>query len=157
MNAEVGTPHEAVEFDASRVPRPMSQPLVPRRILVIRLDRLGDVILSTQVLRALRDAYPHAFIAVMVRPPCRDAVLGNPCVNEVILYDKEGKHHSLPRTFRFARRLARFDFDTALILHPSNRSHWMPWLARIPVRIGYDRKSGWALAPPLAPTKQEGG
>lgn len=128
----------------------------PHRILVIRLDRLGDVILSTPVLQALRERFPHAFIAMMVQPACQDAVLGNPHLNEVILYDKDGKHRSVPRTVRFARNLRRFDFDTALILHPSNRSHWIPWLAGIPTRIGYNRKNSWLLTHRIAHRKQEG-
>ena len=128
----------------------------PARILVIRLDRLGDVVLSTPVLQALRERFPHAFIAMLVRPPCRGAVDGHPALNEVIGYDKDRAHRSLWATIRFARSLRRHEFDTALILHPSNRSHWIPWLAGIPVRIGYDRKSGWLLTHRLPHRKQEG-
>lgn len=135
----------------------MSQAIVPKRILVIRLDRLGDVILSTPVLQALRSRFPHAFIAMMVRPACNDVIEGNPSLNEVILYDKEGAHQSVLATIRFARTLRRFDFDSALVLHPSNRSHWIPWLAHIPVRVGYDRKNGWLLTHRLPHRKQEGG
>ena len=130
--------------------------ITPRRILVIRLDRLGDVVLSTPVLQALRQQFAHAFIAMMVRPACQDAVTGNPHLNEVILYEKEGIHRRLAGTLRFARQLTRYEFDTALVLHPSNRSHWIPWLAGIPVRIGYDRKSAWLLTHRLPHRKQEG-
>ena len=128
----------------------------PGRILVIRLDRLGDVVLSTPVFDELRRKFPHAVITAMVRPPCHDAVAGHPAVDEVIVYDKEGKHHGAWATVKFARRLRQHEFDTALVLHPSNRSHWIPWLARIPVRIGYDRKNGWLLTHRLPHRKQEG-
>ena len=131
-------------------------PAPPKRIHVIRLDRIGDVVLSTPVLQALRQQFPHAFIAMMVRPACHDVVDGNPSLNEVILYDKEGAQHSVAATIRFARKLRRFDFDTALVLHPSNRSHWIPWLAQIPVRVGYDRKNSWLLTHRLPHLKQEG-
>jgi ADP-heptose:LPS heptosyltransferase len=113
--------------------------LTPKRILVIRLDRLGDVVLSTPALQALRERFPHAFIAMMVRPECREAVEGNPHLNEVIVYDKGGVHHSIGGTLQFARRLRRRYFDTAIALHPSHRSHWIPWLAGIPVRMGWRR------------------
>ncbi len=128
----------------------------PSRILVIRLDRIGDVVLSTPVLQALRQHAPHAFIAMMVRPACRELLETHPYLNEVIVYDKEGKHRSAWATIQFARRLRRYDFDAALVLHPSNRSHWMPWLAQIPTRIGYDRKNGWLLTNRLPHRKQEG-
>ncbi len=130
--------------------------LVPKRILVIRLDRLGDVILSTPVLEALRHRFPHVFIAMLVRPLCQDAIVGNPFVNDVLLYDKDQAQHGVWATIRFARALRRYQFDTALVLHPSNRSHWIPWLARIPVRIGYHRKLPWLLTHRLAHRKQEG-
>jgi len=132
-------------------------PITPKRILVMRLDRLGDVILSTPVLEALRQRYPHAFIAMMVRAANQDILHGNPYLNEVIVYEKEGTHHSVWGTIRFARRLRRYAFDTAIVLHPSNRSHWIPWLAHIPVRIGYHRKrSSWLLTHRLPHRKQEG-
>ena len=73
----------------------------PRRILVIRLDRLGDVVLSTPVLQALRQQWPHAFIAMMVRPACQDVVEGHPFLDEVIVYDKDGVHRSLWGTIRW--------------------------------------------------------
>ena len=133
-----------------------ADPVIPKRILVIRLDRLGDVVLSTPVLTALRGQFPHAFIAMMVRDACRDAVQGHPALDELIVYEKEGAHRSAWATIRFARALRRYDFDTALVLHPSNRSHWLPWLARIPVRIGYDRKAGRLLTHRLPHRKQEG-
>ena len=132
-------------------------PFTPRRILVIRLDRLGDVVLSTPVLHALRQHVPHAFIAMMVRPACRQLLEGHPHLNEIIVYEKEDRHHSAWATIQFARQLKRYDFDTAIVLHPSRRSHWIPWLAQIPTRIGYDRKGGWLLTHRLPHRKQEGG
>ncbi len=134
----------------------MTEPLAPKRLLVVRLDRIGDVVLTTPALSALRQHFPHAFIAMMVRPPCLELVQGHPHLNEVIEYDKDGLHHGVAATIRFARRLQRYAFDTALILHPTNRSHWIPWLARIPVRIGYDRKCAWLLTHRLPHRKQEG-
>jgi len=133
-----------------------SPPLIPKRILVIRLDRIGDVVLSTPVVQALREAYPHALIAMMVRPACRELVEGNPHLNDVLLYDKDGAQRSILATVRFARRLRRVDFDTALVLHPTHRAHWIPWLAGIPTRIGYDRKSDWLLTHRVPHRKQEG-
>ena len=123
---------------------------------MIRLDRIGDVVLSTPVIQALRDACPAAFIAMAVRPECRELVEGHPALNTVMLYDKTGRHKSVIGTVRFAFGLRKLRFDTALVLHPTHRSHWIPWLAGIPVRIGYDRKSAWLLTRRLTHRKQEG-
>jgi heptosyltransferase-2 len=135
----------------------MNGPLSPpERLLILRLDRIGDVVLSTPVLRAARTAWPGAFIAMMVRSACRDVVDGHPDLNAAIVYDKEGAHKSALSTLGFAWGLRRYRFDTALVLHPSNRAHWIPWLAGIPRRIGYDRKQPWLLTHRIPHDKHEG-
>ena len=128
----------------------------PKKILVIRLDRLGDLVLSTPVLAALRAAFPGAFLAMLVRSACQELVIGHPALNQVLPYGKEGAHRGLRNTIRFALALRRYAFDTAVILHPTVRSHWIAWLAGIPVRIGYARKGGWLLTHRLPHRKQEG-
>ena len=128
----------------------------PKRILIIRLDRIGDVVLSTPVLSVLRQRYPNSFIVMMVRTHCRELVEDHAALDDVILYDKDGEHRGIASTMRFARKLSTFHFDTALILHPSNRSHWIPWLAGIRVRIGYRRKLPGLLTHRVPHRKQEG-
>ncbi len=132
-------------------------PLTPlERILVIRLDRIGDVVLSTPVLQALREAHPSAFIAMLVRPECRDLVEGNPHLNQVLVYDKAGAHRSVFGAVRMSLGLRAYRFDAAIVLHPTYRSHWIPVLAGIRTRVGFHRKGGWLLTHRLRHTKQEG-
>ncbi len=126
------------------------------RILVVRTDRIGDVLLSTPVIKALRENYPHAYIAVMVSPYSKDIVEGNPYLDEVIIYDKEGKHRSWRRTLKFARNLKKKRFDLALVLHPTNRVHLITLLAAIPRRVGYDRKLGFLLTDRIVHLKHLG-
>jgi heptosyltransferase-2 len=127
-----------------------------RRILIVRTDRMGDVLLSTPVIKALRMAYPRSYIAMMVGPNARDIVEGNPYLDEVIIFDKDVKHKGIALTIRFARRLAKKEFDLALILHPTNRVHLVTLLAGIPYRLGYNRKMGNLLTERIIHTKQDG-
>lgn len=127
-----------------------------RRILISRTDRIGDVLLSTPVIKALRQRFPQAYISMMVAPYARDIVEGNPYLDEVIIYDKEGKHKSWWRTIKFAGRLKKKKFDLAIILHPTNRLHLITFLAKIPQRLGYNRKLGFLLNRRQMHTKQEG-
>jgi len=127
-----------------------------KRIIIVRMDRIGDVVLSSPAIKAVRDAYPDSHIAVLVRPYAREAVDGNPCVNEVITYDKSGKEKSLSGKIRFISRLKNKKFDLAIILHPNNSSHIIAFLAGIPVRLGYDKKSGIFLTKKIPHTKQYG-
>lgn len=127
-----------------------------KKILIIRLDRIGDVLLSTPVIKAVRDAYPASHIAFMVRPYARELVKGNPYLNEIITYDKEGRQSGLFGTLMFILQLRRKKFDLAIILHPTNRSHIIAFLAGIPERVGYDRKCGYLLTKRVPHTKHLG-
>ena len=126
------------------------------RILIIRTDRVGDVILSTPVIRSLRSAMPDAYLAMMVRPEHRELVEGNPDLNAVILYDKEGAEKSWWGSLRFARALRQQRFDAALILHSTNRVILVSWLAGIHRRVGYARRLPWLLTDSIPYIKREG-
>jgi heptosyltransferase II len=127
-----------------------------KRILIVRTDRVGDVILTTPVIKALRDAYPGAYLAMAVRPYTKVIVEGNPYLDEVIVYDKDGAQKSWFSALRFSRDLAKKRFDLAIVVNPSNRSNLIPFLAGIPKRVGYDRKLGWLLTDRIKDTKFEG-
>ena len=119
---------------------------VPKKILLIRTDRLGDVILSTPVIHNLRIAYPDSHIAFMCRPYTREVLLGNPDLDEVIVYDKYNKQRSLRSSIEFAFYLRKKKFDLAIILHPTNRMHMVTFFAGIPLRLGWDRKMSFLLS-----------
>lgn len=126
------------------------------KVLIVRLDRIGDVILSTPVIKAVRDAYPESHIAFMVRPYCREVVEGNPYLNEVIVYDKDGSEKDIRGNLAFILNLRRHRFNIAIILHPTNRTHLVTFLAGIPERVGYDKKLGWLLTKRIPHLKQFG-
>lgn len=126
------------------------------RILLTRTDRIGDVVLSTPAIKAVRDKYPDAHIAFMVRPYAKDIVEGNPYLDEVIIYDKYGKHKSILSTIVFALGLRKKKFDKAFMLHPTNRAHLIAYLAGISERIGFNRKSAIFLTKKIEHLKQRG-
>ncbi len=127
-----------------------------KRILVTRTDRIGDLVLSTPVFEALRRQFPGAHLACLTFLENRPLVEGNPFLNEVILYDKQGSEKGWWGNLRFARELSKKRFDLAIHLHPTNRMHLVSWLARIPSRIGYRKKMGWTLTRGLEDHKGEG-
>jgi len=127
-----------------------------KRILVARTDRIGDVLLSTPVFEVLRQSYPNAYIAALVSPYAQDIVRGNPFIDEVIVYDKDGLHKSIRSSIKFSLWLKSQRFDLALILHPINRMHLITYFAGIPQRIGYDRKLSLFLTDKIKHTKQLG-
>lgn len=127
-----------------------------KKILIVRTDRIGDVVLSTPVIKAARMAFPRVHIAVMIRPYTKDVVIGNPYLDEVIVYDKYGVDKSWPATLKFALGLRKKRFDLALILHPTNRTHIVTFLAGVPLRIGYNKKCGFLLTHSIEDKKHLG-
>lgn len=126
------------------------------RILITRTDRIGDLVLSTPVFKALRERYPDAWLACLTFLENRELVEGNPYLDEVLLYDKRGSERGVVGNLRFITRLQKRRFDIAIHLHATNRMHLLTWLAGIPVRIGWDRRLPWALSHVFAYRKKEG-
>lgn len=79
---------------ATRNRRDSLPPLYPgdtriKRILVVRVDLLGDVVMSTAAVRALRRGYPNAKIDLLVQPSSADILRGDPDIHRVITFDKQ--------------------------------------------------------------------
>jgi heptosyltransferase-2 len=128
----------------------------PKKILIIRTDRLGDVILSTPVINNIRKKYPQSYISFICRPYTAGIVEGNPYLDEVIVYDKYGHHQSFLATLKFALSLRKKKFDLALVLHPTNRAHILAFFAGIPKRVGWGKKLSFFLTDKLAHSKDQG-
>jgi heptosyltransferase-3 len=99
------------------------------RILVVRTDRIGDVLLSTPVVEALRLKYPEAHIAMLVSKGSKEVVEGNPFLNDVLVDTEE-------KVSRLAQRIKAKKFDAAVLLHPTPRLAWALSRAKIPIRVG---------------------
>lgn len=106
------------------------------RILVVRPDRLGDVILSTPVFEVIKRHYPKAHLAVMVREPVAQLVRGNPFVDEVILYDPERRHWGFRGFLRLVGDLRARRFRVAVVLQSHRRIAAAIFLANIRYRVG---------------------
>jgi heptosyltransferase-3 len=115
------------------------------RILVVRNDNIGDILCTTPAIRALRRAFPDAFLAILVPEHCRAAVERNPDLDEVLSYAK-GKHRSglarltarldLVRVLRDLRR-QRFDLAISMRRPFSRSSAWLAYASGAPWRLGY--------------------
>jgi len=111
-----------------------------RRILLIRPDRIGDVVLATPAIRALRMHFPDAFLAAMLRPAMKAVLLHNPHLDTIITDDWEGSDADYRGFFRKMREIRSHRFDTALLLLPTERHAWMTFFAGIRSRIGSGKK-----------------
>ena len=130
----------------------------PRRILVLKPCCLGDLLMATATLHALREAYPDAVIHLAVGAASQAAVLGNPRLGAIVPLGSVGSSHTSARAYlTVARQLRAGRYDTAFTLDRSPLLGLLPWLAGISRRVGLDSGGrGFAhtvrvAAPPAAP------
>ncbi|MFZ4620267.1 MAG: glycosyltransferase family 9 protein [Bacteroidota bacterium] len=101
-----------------------------KKILLVRTDRIGDVVLSLPMLPALKQKFPDAKITVMVRPYTRELVENHSCVDDVILWDEsKGIGH-------YVALLKEKNFDMAIIPYPRFNLALITFLSGIPIRVG---------------------
>lgn len=112
----------------------------PRRILIIRPDRIGDVVLTTPLIRAVRQSFPDSYIAVMVNSITGALLLHNPHIDLLITDDPDGKDSGRSGFWRQVRTLRSLKFDTGLMPLPRERHAWIMFLSGIKTRIGVGGK-----------------
>jgi ADP-heptose:LPS heptosyltransferase len=122
-----------------------------RRLLVMRLDNIGDVVMTAPVLRALKENLPEASITLMASPGGKEAAPLLPWVDEVlwwrVLWQDLGRlpHHPA-REWELIETLQEGSYDGAIILtsfkqtpHPAA---YACYLADIPLRLGESKEWG---------------
>lgn len=138
-----------------RVRSGRGRPLTPtdprlKRVVVIKPCCMGDVLMGTPAIAALRRALPDAYIEMAVGGWSKQAVTNNPRLNAII-DAPVGKEAGVTAHMRLARRIRRGKFGAALVLDRSPLLNTVPYLARVPVRAGLDSENrGLALTHPVS-------
>ncbi|MFA5162669.1 MAG: glycosyltransferase family 9 protein [Elusimicrobiales bacterium] len=101
----------------------------PRRILIIQLRRIGDVLLTAPATETLARAFPQAKIDFITERPCDEVLRGNPHVADVIIYDRR---HPLKAFFDVRRR--KYDWVIDLMTNP--RTRLIALFSGAPLRAG---------------------
>ncbi len=107
------------------------------RFLICRIDRIGDVVLSTPLPREIKKNFPDSFVAVLVRKYTKDIYLNNPFVDEIIIYDEKSTFKSFLKMLKVIRS---FKFTHAFMLLPDERLNYLLFLSGIKTRIGVGHK-----------------
>ena len=133
------------------MPRP-GQHEPSRRLLVVMPTWFGDCLMATPTLRALRELYPDAHLAALVRDTLVPLIEDLPTLDRVIPLVKKGPGGG---TLKNAKRLGQEGFDTAVLLPNSFRSAALAAAAGIPRRVGYERDGrGVLLTDRLIPRRR---
>src|SRR5262245_62165784 len=107
------------------------------RILLVRLRLIGDVVLSTPVIRGIRRHFPDAHLTYVVEPLAGPVVQGNPHLDEVIVVPLTKGLARVTGDIALGARLRRQGYDVAIDLHGGPRSAWLVRASGARRRIGY--------------------
>ena len=96
---------------------------------------IGDMVLLTPALRALKHVYPESKLTLLLRPLVTDLMKTHPYVDTCIVDTKTGGRFSA--LTKLVRQIRQHAFDVAVVLHPTSfRNALLPFLAGVPIRIG---------------------
>ncbi len=110
-----------------------------RKILVIKLRYLGDVLLATSVVRLLRERRPDAVLTMAVSEGTEEVLRGNPDLDEVLVVRRGG----LAAQWAFIRDVHGRRFDTVIDLTDGDRAAVLTRLSGAPVRVGFNDEHRW--------------
>jgi heptosyltransferase-2 len=117
-----------------------------RRVLIRSTNWIGDAVMNTPAVHAIRTHFPSAHISLLAKPWVAPVFDHSPDVDEVILYEEKG----WSATLRVARKLRRHRFDAVFLLQHAFEAALIAFLAGIPLRIGYNRDArGLLLTHPV--------
>jgi lipopolysaccharide heptosyltransferase II len=126
------------------------------KILLVRLRLIGDVVLTTPLLRALRRRYPDAQLTYLVEPAAVPVVCGNANLANIVVVPKRRGLARVRDDISMARQLRRQRFDVAIDLHGGPRAAWFTWASGAPMRIGYAIKGrAWMYTHVIGRTPDE--
>jgi heptosyltransferase III len=113
-----------------------------KKILVIKLRHIGDVLLTVPVFRALRETFPGAHISALVNAGTQETLAGNPLVDEIIIFDRRIKTEAILKKLSgetsFLAGIRAKGFDMAVDLTSGDRAALISLVSGARYRIAYD-------------------
>lgn len=109
-----------------------------KRLLVRSTNWIGDAVMTTPAVRTIRHHFPDASISLLAKPWVAPVFAHSPHVDEIIIYEANGRHRGVMGPIRLARDIRRRDFDAAILLQNAIEAALIAFLAGIPMRIGFD-------------------
>ncbi len=106
-----------------------------KKILIVRLRLIGDVLMTTPSLRILRNALPDAEIYYLVEPPQDELLKGNPDINELMIVKRDA---SLRELLNIIKKIRKEKFDIAIDFHGGPRASFLTLFSGAKFRVGYN-------------------
>ncbi len=107
------------------------------KILVRLPNWIGDAVMSTPALGAIRAAFPSSEIVLAANPVVSELMSPHPFSDRAVVYDKRGSHSGIGGLWKFSRLLAVERFDLAILFQNAIEAAIIARLAGIKTRAGY--------------------
>lgn len=121
-----------------------------KKILVRAPNWIGDAVLCLPAIEVIKSAYPQAEITVLARPWVSPVFLNSSFVKGVADYDTSGRHAGIFGRLKLIKDIKKKNFDMAVLFQNAFEAAMIVFLAKIPIRIGYDRDfRGMLLTNPI--------
>ncbi|MBF0413000.1 MAG: glycosyltransferase family 9 protein [Desulfamplus sp.] len=108
------------------------------KILIRAANWVGDAIMTTPIIRAIRKNYPHAHITLLAKPWVIPVFDNNPYIDDIMFYENSTRHTKGFGTLRLARDIRKKKFDMAILMQNAFEAALITFLGGVPVRIGYN-------------------
>ena len=113
-----------------------------KNIVIIHTAFIGDIVLSTPMIKRLKEKYPESRIVYLTTPLGKEILENNPFLDEIMVFDKRGKDRGFKGFLRICKNVRDCRFDLAVIPHRYIRSSLIAFLGRVKVRNGYRNSEG---------------
>jgi len=112
-----------------------------KRVVVRGTNWVGDSLMTVPALRALRRVLPDASITLATRPGTKGIFSEADFIDDLLIYDRKGPLSVIPQIREWKRR----KFDLAVLFQNAFEAALIPFLAGVPIRLGYATESRQAL------------
>src|ERR1700754_1589200 len=112
-----------------------------KRVVVRGTNWVGDSVMTVPALRALRSVLPQAEITLVVRPSAKDIFADADFIDQLLIYDRRNAFSVIPQVREWRKR----QFDLAVLFQNAFEAALIPFLAGVPIRLGYGTESRQAL------------
>ena len=113
-----------------------------RNILLIRLSSLGDIVLTSPAIRAVRRHFPKARISMLVASQSADLLTENPHLDEVLRFNRRAKDKDTAEMLRMTHILRERQFDLTIDFQRKFRTSLLGYLSGAKCRVGYHQPKG---------------
>ncbi|HLF86655.1 MAG TPA: lipopolysaccharide heptosyltransferase II [Nitrospiria bacterium] len=126
-----------------------------RKILIRGVNWIGDAVLTTPALSAIRKEFPGATIHLLAKRPVAELLGKDPGIDNIMVYDIHGRHQGPLGRIKLIEEIKNESFDMAILLQNAFEAALIAFLSAIPIRYGYNTDGrGSLLNLPVPCTKE---